>query len=165
MSGEWAMSSEKSSSGKNGSDTNQSQLDKSSNKGEVATSDPVKGFDWKRVLGLTTGAGDSFPRDLLPQRESERQEILLALADINHRLYGHGKCNVCRAPVRAIMRTVGVDDAGQTWEYECLCRRCLEAEKAHCRKVTSYIAGVVFDEYENRRELVQRVRPAGNVAA
>ncbi|HUS18467.1 MAG TPA: hypothetical protein VMZ25_02355 [Terriglobales bacterium] len=137
-----------------------------SGKGGATPFDAVRSFDWKHLLSVTTGsASDSIPAELLPKRETERQEVLLALAEINHRLRGNGKCHVCRAPVRAIMRTVGVDDAGRSWEYECLCRRCLEAEKAYCRKVTSYIAGVVFDEYENRKELVERVRPAGKVAA
>ena len=129
-------------------------------------SDPTHPIDWNRLLGFTTGSSDqATPEELLPARQTDRQEVLLALADIDHRLHGNGRCSVCRAPVRAIMRTVGVDDAGQTWEYACLCRRCLEAEKAYCRKVTSYVAGAVFDEDVNRKELVVRPRPAGQAAA
>ena len=101
----------------------------------------------------------------MPKRESDRQEVLLAIAEIDHRLRGNVKCVGCGAPVRAVMRTVSVDDSGQTHEYECLCRRCLEAEKAYSRKVTSYVAGVVFDESVNRKEPVPRPQTASGKAA
>lgn len=129
-------------------------------------SEPVKEIDWTQLLASMSGSSQkAVSEELLPKRDSDRQEVLLALADIDHRLYGHGKCNVCRAPVRAVMRTVCVNEAGTTWEYRCLCRRCLEAEKAYCRKVTSYIAGVVFDEFVNREELVARPQTVNDTAA
>lgn len=95
----------------------------------------------------------------LPARQSERQELLLTIAEIGYRLYGHTKCSMCRAPVRAAMRSVGIDGQGRTFTYRCLCRRCLEGEKAYCRRLTSYVAGVIFDEYVNPRPLVARSMP------
>jgi len=113
-------------------------------------------WDWL----LTRAAGETgqgrIDESALPQRESERQEALLAIADIEFRLYGGGKCSVCRAPVRAVMKTIAVDDDGHRFEYDCLCRRCLEAERAYARAVTSYVHGYVFDEYLNRKPLVER---------
>lgn len=124
------------------------------------------GVDWRQILASTAGSSRApLNEGQLPKKETERREVLLAVAEIDHRLRGNSKCGVCRAPVRAAMRTVGVDDSGKSWEYECLCRRCLEAEKAYCRKVTSYVAGVVFDESVNRKELVPRPRPVGDRAA
>lgn len=128
--------------------------------------DLITGVDWRQVLASTAGSLQApLNEGQLPKTDSERKEVLLAVAEIAHRLRGNSKCDVCRAPVRAVMRTVGIDDAGRSYEYECLCRRCLEAEKAYCRKVTSYVSGVVFDESVNRKELVSRPRPVGDRAA
>lgn len=131
--------------------------------------EPLTQVDWRKLLACTTAAsGEARPpleEGLLPKRESDRQEVLLAIAEIDHRLRGNVKCVGCNAPVRAVMRTVSVDESGQTHEYECLCRRCLEAEKAYSRKVTSYVAGVVFDETVNRKEVVRRPRSVNTKAA
>lgn len=125
----------------------------------------VTNWDWL----LTRAAGEvgqgRIDEAALPQRESERQEALLAIADIEFRLYGGGKCAVCRAPVRAVMKTVAVDDAGRRFEYDCLCRRCLEAERAYSRAVTSYIGGYVFDDFLNRKPLVERPAAGRETAA
>ncbi len=132
-------------------------------------SEPLTRVDWRKLLAFTAaGSNDSrtpVDEELLPKREGDRQEVLLAIAEIDHRLRGNCKCVGCGAPVRAVMRAVAVDDSGQTHEYECLCRRCLEAEKMYSRKVTSYVAGVVFDEYVNRKELVPRPQSASVQAA
>ena len=126
----------------------------------------TKRFDWRPLLASTIGSTrEPVREELLPKWESDRQDVLLALAEVDYRLNGHTKCSVCRAPVRAAMRTVCVNESGTTWEYGCLCRRCLEAEKAFCRRVTSYIAGAVFDEFVNRGELVARPQHAGNKVA
>jgi hypothetical protein len=131
---------------------------------EIST---LAGLDWRRILASagSTSSG-RLDESLLPKRETERREVLLAFAEIDHRLRGNSKCQVCRAPVRAEMRTIGTDDHGRIFEYDCLCRRCHEAEKAYCRKVTAYIGGVVFDDFLNSKELVARQLPAtGKVAA
>ncbi|MEO6120498.1 MAG: hypothetical protein ABIP12_07405 [Terriglobales bacterium] len=131
--------------------------------------EPFTKVDWKKLLAFTAGSdqnlGEPLREDLLPKREAHRQEVLLAIAEIDHRLRGNAKCVGCNAPVRAVMRTVSVDDFGQTREFACLCRRCLEAEKAYSRKVTSYVAGVVFDETANGKELVRRPGSASGQAA
>ena len=121
----------------------------------------LAGLDWQRILA-SAGSTSSGRVDeaLLPKRETDRREVLLAFAEVDHRLRGNSKCKVCRAPVRAEMRTIGTDDQGRTFEYECLCRRCFEAEKAYCRKVTAYVGGVVFEESVNQKELVARPQPA-----
>lgn len=118
----------------------------------------LPGFDWRRVIASagTTGVLDEA---LLPAKETDRKEVLLAFAEVDHRLYGNRKCDVCHAPVRAAMRTIGIDDHGHTWEYACLCRRCHEAERAFCRKVICSIGSVVFDEFVNQKELVARPAP------
>ncbi|HUR37430.1 MAG TPA: hypothetical protein VM009_06415 [Terriglobales bacterium] len=123
--------------------------------------EPLKGIDWKALLA----ASGAVLEGLLPKRETDRQEVLLALAEVDHRLRGNGRCEVCRAPVRAIMRTVSRDEAGQTREFGCLCRRCLEAEKAYSRQVTSYLSGVVFDDFVNKKDLVPRPQDANGKAA
>jgi hypothetical protein len=123
-------------------------------------SDPLQGFDWNALLAASGAALD----DLLPKRETDRQEVLLALAEVHHRLHGNGRCDVCRAPVRAIMRTITRDDAGQNRDFKCLCRRCLEAEKAYSRQVTSYLSGVVFDDFVNKKDLVPRPQHANGDA-
>ncbi|HUQ50234.1 MAG TPA: hypothetical protein VM056_05920 [Terriglobales bacterium] len=101
---------------------------------------------------------------LLPQRESERKEVIMRLAELDFKLRGGGKCACCNAPVRNFMRTVSENDR-DTREFDCLCRRCLEAEKAFSRTVTVYFGGVVFESFVNKGALVQRGVPAKEAVA
>lgn len=94
--------------------------------------------------------------DRLPTSIEDRQDALLAVADLEHRLGKSGKCETCGAPVRSIMSVVATDDAGNTFAYDCLCGRCREAEKAYSRRVTAYIAGLVYEDFTNAKELVPR---------
>lgn len=109
-------------------------------------------FDWRLLAAFDGSLTDAD----LPRNHEERRDALLAIAEVDYRLNGGHKCSICRAPVRAAMRSVGIDDRGRTYNYKCLCRRCLESEKGYCRKMTSYIAGLIFDEYENKKDLIER---------
>jgi hypothetical protein len=114
---------------------------------------------------LAAYANSTLTEEMLPRNLEARQEALHALAEVEYRLHGTSKCSICRAPVRAAMKSVGVDDKGKRYIYQCLCRRCLEAEKAYCRTMTSYVAGMIFDEFLNKRELIERSAQAAIMAA
>jgi hypothetical protein len=66
------------------------------------------------------------------------------------------KCAECRAPVRDAVKVFSSDDDGSHREFECLCRRCLEAEKAFARRVALIADGTVVKEFVNTKPLVKR---------
>jgi hypothetical protein len=60
-----------------------------------------------------------------------------------------GKCAVCRAPVRDLGRVSSYDSLGIERNFERLCRRCLEAEKAYSRTVFVFWQDIVCEIYTN----------------
>lgn len=93
----------------------------------------------------------------LPQDPKERRNFLLNYLDHQYRLCGSRRCEECHATVRYTMRVVSIAADGETREFSVLCRRCIEAEKAFSKKVFVYAAGVVFEEFVNRKEPVARL--------
>jgi hypothetical protein len=92
----------------------------------------------------------------LPKNESARREILTQLAELDYQLRGGRKCACCRTHVRSVMRVRSLDEKGTLREYICLCRRCLEAEKAFSKRVVVYYAAVVFEEFISLKQTVER---------
>jgi hypothetical protein len=63
------------------------------------------------------------------------------------------------------MNVVSVDDDGSKHEYECLCRRCLEAEKVFARRVALYVDGAFSQEFINTKPAIARPTPVKVPAA
>jgi len=67
--------------------------------------------------------------------------------------------------VRDAVSVVSIDDDGSTREYDCLCRRCLEAEKVFARRVEFYLDGALFEEFTRTKPAVARPIPVKVPAA
>ncbi len=79
---------------------------------------------------LTVLAGDSADGDSVRQAN-----LLFSFAELKFRIAGGGKCSVCRAHVRHVLPVEVERDNGHRATYECLCTRCLVAEKVSARRV------------------------------
>ena len=80
---------------------------------------------------LTVLAGDTEQRD--PVRQAN---LLFSFAELKFRMGGGGKCSICRAHVRHVLPVEVERENGARATYECLCTRCLVAEKAQATRVT-----------------------------
>lgn len=67
--------------------------------------------------------------------EARLRESLSHHAELNFKLNGGRHCPVCNAHVRHVIQVV-VEKGAETKSYECLCTRCLEAERASADRVT-----------------------------
>ncbi len=71
------------------------------------------------------------------QKDSVRQaNLLFSFADLKFRIKGGGRCAVCRAHVRHVLPVEVQRDNGTRTKYDCLCTRCLVAEKSSATRVT-----------------------------
>lgn len=72
-----------------------------------------------------------------PSEEQERaRKLLTGYAELQYKLRGGSKCAVCHAHVRHVVPVHAEREDGTAMEFDCLCTRCLEAEKALSRVVT-----------------------------
>lgn len=96
---------------------------------------------------------------------SARREMLVRHLENRYRRSGGSHCAECHAPVRDVMRVVSSDDAGVVRSYECLCRRCLEAERAYTRSVSLFVDAVVFETIGNSNPQIARPAREEKIAA
>ncbi len=80
---------------------------------------------------LTVLAGNSENGDAVRQAN-----LLFSFAELKFRMAGGGRCSVCRAHVRHVLPVVVERENGVPTAYDCLCTRCLVAEKASATRVT-----------------------------
>jgi hypothetical protein len=64
------------------------------------------------------------------------KKVLTSYAELQYRLNGGGRCTVCNATVRHIIPVRAQHEDGSTAAFQCLCTRCLEAERAVSDTVT-----------------------------
>jgi len=64
------------------------------------------------------------------------QHLLMARAELEYQLRGGSVCSMCETAVRHIIPVLVERRDGTRVQYRCLCRRCLEAEKAVSMMVT-----------------------------
>ncbi len=62
--------------------------------------------------------------------------LLFSFAELKFRIGGGGKCSVCRAHVRHVLPVAVERENGARTTYDCLCTRCLVAEKVSAARVT-----------------------------
>ncbi len=73
-------------------------------------------------------------RDLpLPRKTSQ---LVMARAEFEYQMHGGSVCSMCETAVRHLIPVRVERHDGSQVEYHCLCRRCLEAEKAVSVTVT-----------------------------
>lgn len=69
-----------------------------------------------------------------PDRKVEK--VLSSYAELQYRLNGGGHCSVCHASVRHVLPVRVEHNDGSMTDFECLCTRCLEAERVQSHRVT-----------------------------
>lgn len=80
------------------------------------------------------------------QKDSVRQaNLLFSFAELKFRIGGGGKCSVCRAHVRHVLPVEVERENGAHISYDCLCTRCLVAEKAQATRVTLRIGSACIE--------------------
>ena len=58
------------------------------------------------------------------------EEMLTSYAEVRYRINGGGRCSMCNAHVRHVLPVMVTHADGTDKQYECLCHRCLQGEKA-----------------------------------
>lgn len=76
----------------------------------------------------------------------------MARAELEYQLRGGSVCSMCETAVRHIIPVLVDRYDGSRVQYRCLCRRCLEAEKAVSMMVTLRL-GEACVIYTKEREL------------
>jgi hypothetical protein len=64
------------------------------------------------------------------------QNLMMARAELEYQLRGGSECSMCETAVRHIIPVLVERYDGTRVQHRCLCRRCLEAEKAVSMMVT-----------------------------
>lgn len=110
---------------------------------------------------LTVLAGDTEQQD--PVRQAN---LLFSFAELKFRIGGGGRCAVCRAHVRHVLPVEVERETGAVVKYDCLCTRCLVAEKTQATRVTLRV-GHAKVEYTrpSRINVASEVPPALERAA
>ncbi len=95
---------------------------------------------------MRAGRGRDVPRNVLQEYfeslaetgghpNKRLEKVLTSYAELQFRINGGGHCSVCRAAVRHVV-TVRVERSDNSvTSFECLCTRCLEAERALSKRV------------------------------
>ena len=80
------------------------------------------------------------------------EKVLISYAELQFRINGGGHCAVCRAAVRHVVPVRVERNDGSTTSFECLCTRCLEAERALSKRVVLTVgkAMLVYTPGESR---------------
>lgn len=68
-----------------------------------------------------------------PDRKAEK--VLSSYAELRYQLNGGGHCSVCHAAVRHVLPVRVEHSDGSVSDFECLCTRCLEAERVQSSRV------------------------------
>lgn len=80
------------------------------------------------------------------QKDAVRQaNLLFSFAELKFRIGGGGKCAVCRAHVRHVLPVEVERENGARVTYDCLCTRCLVAEKMQATRVTLRIGNACVE--------------------
>lgn len=90
----------------------------------------------------------------LPSRRLEK--ILNSYAELQYRLHGGGKCAVCRTAVRHVIAVRVERENGSIADFQCLCTRCLEAEKQTSKSVSLTIGKSVLVYTSGHKRLQTR---------
>ncbi len=69
------------------------------------------------------------------QPDRKLEKVLNSYAELQFRLNGGGHCAVCHATVRHVVPVRVEHTDGSVSDFQCLCTRCLEAERAQSSRV------------------------------
>ena len=90
------------------------------------------------------------------------EKILGSYAEVQFRINGGGHCSVCRAAVRHVIPVRVEHNDGSVADFQCLCTRCLEAERALSRRVILTVGKAVLVYTPGEQEpRTQRFKASG----
>lgn len=72
------------------------------------------------------------------------EKILGSYAELQYRINGGGHCSVCHAAVRHVLPVRAEHKDGSVADFQCLCTRCLEAERALSSRVILTVGKAVL---------------------
>jgi hypothetical protein len=73
--------------------------------------------------------------------------LIQCYAELQFKLNGGGKCPMCRAHVRHVVPIRAERPDGTVQEFECLCTRCFEGERATSKVITLHLGEAFVDHY------------------
>lgn len=82
---------------------------------------------------------------------ADDHQRLLHYAELRFQKQGGGRCAVCSAHVRHVLRVISLRPEGSK-EFACLCTRCLVAEEARSPRVLLRINGLSVDSPGSRQQ-------------
>jgi len=97
----------------------------------------------------------------LPARR--QRNLLLSYAELRYKVRGGSRCEVCTTPVRHVVPVVAQRLSGVEVSYDCLCVRCLEAEKAVSRRVVLQIGDAMVEHHFSGRDYKVTANPHPNL--
>ncbi len=86
------------------------------------------------------------------------RELFRSFAELQYRLNGGGHCGVCGAHVRYKVRVLSSRADGTEMSFDCLCTRCVEAERVLAKRV-QLVLGQLKMEYAGTGEAKSNPKP------
>jgi hypothetical protein len=80
-------------------------------------------------------------------------DLLRCYAELQFRLNGSAHCSICRATVRHKVRVTVERSDGRVDQYECLCTRCYEGERAQSRKIVMQVGEARVEQGPRERSV------------
>lgn len=77
----------------------------------------------------------SQPPPVEANSEERLFELLCAYAELQFRAFGGCHCSLCRTHVRHVLTVLAEHKNGDHQEYDCLCTRCFESERAQSHTI------------------------------
>jgi hypothetical protein len=67
--------------------------------------------------------------------QKAKYDLMRAFAELQFCIHGGAKCSICRSHVRHVLQVACERADGGRRNYECLCTRCFESERAVAKKL------------------------------
>ncbi|MDT8070054.1 MAG: hypothetical protein ROO76_17960 [Terriglobia bacterium] len=84
--------------------------------------------------------------------EHAKYDLMRAFAELQFCIHGGAKCSVCHAHVRHVLAITSERADGTRHNFDCLCNRCFESERAAAKKIAVSLgdATIYFDAIGER---------------
>ena len=90
-------------------------------------------------------------------------DLLRSYAELQYKLNGGGRCQMCRTHVRHVIPALVTKPGGAMVEYSCLCTRCFEGERATCETLVLQLGEARVEyrprHYGERVTQIERLKP------
>jgi hypothetical protein len=76
--------------------------------------------------------------------------LIQCYAELQFKLNGGSKCPMCKAHVRHVVPVRAERPDGTVQEFECLCTRCFEGERAISKVITLHLGEAAVEQYPRK---------------